>query len=290
MIPVLVTGANGQLGSEIRRMDGNYPNISFRFTDIEDLDITDIKAVAEFLDSNPVRYIINCAAYTAVDKAEDEAEKAMLLNAGAVDILARESASRNIQFIHISTDYVFNGENNRPYRVDDNTDPQTIYGNSKLAGEKAIQESGSGIIIRTSWLYSVFGHNFVKTILRLSKEKNRLQVVFDQTGSPTNAMDLAEAILKMIETDHQEEKIPRYDIYHFSNMGICSWYEFAAAIVDISGSDCIVEAVESKDYKTRTPRPRYSVMDKDKFLGDYPLEIPHWKESLEGCMKELSSK
>jgi len=289
MRPVLVTGSKGQLGSEIRRISGEYTGMSFIYTDIEELDITDRNAVKDFLDSNNVNYIINCAAYTAVDRAEDEPDAAMLLNAGAVDILAGESIRREIQLIHISTDYVFNGENNRPYRVNDPLAPRTIYGESKLAGEKAVHDSGSGIIIRTSWLYSIFGHNFVKTILRLSQEKERLQVVFDQTGSPTNAKDLAECILEMIRYDNANNKKPRYDVYHYSNLGVCSWYDFAEAIVKLSGADCIVEPVESVNYPTRAVRPRYSVLDKKKLLADYPIKIPHWKDSLEQFINQLTS-
>ena len=290
MIPILITGANGQLGSEIRRKAGNYPGMSFHFTDIEELDICDAKAVSDYLDSNPVKFIVNCAAYTAVDQAENEAEKAMVINAGAADILAGESDRRKIQLIHISTDYVFDGENNRPYRENDPVSPQTIYGKTKLAGEIAVRKSGSGIIIRTSWLYSVFGHNFVKTILRLSQERDQLQVVFDQTGSPTNAGDLASAILEMVKSDHKEKKEPRLDIYNFSNRGICSWYEFATAIKDLAGSDCLIKPVESKDYPTPTPRPRYSVMDTKKIIHDYSTEIPHWRESLKQCILELTAK
>ena len=289
MISILVTGANGQLGSEIRKIADDIQGMTFHFTDIEELNITNPEAVADFLNTNPVRFIINCAAYTAVDQAEDDPEIAMLLNSTAVGILADESVRREIQLIHISTDYVFNGEGNRPYQVDHALDPQTIYGKTKLAGEKAVRDSGKGIIIRTSWLYSVFGKNFVKTILRLSTERDKLQVVFDQTGSPTNARDLALAILEMIQKDLDGEKKPKYDVYHYSNTGICSWYEFAIAIVAISGSDCLVEAVESINFPTKAIRPRYSVMDKQKLITDYGIKIPHWKESLVSCVEELTS-
>ena len=191
MISVLVTGSKGQLGNEMQRAAERYSDWTFHFTDIEELDITDPDAVEAFLKQNPVQFLVNCAAYTAVDKAEDDVELAMLLNSGAVDILARAALRHNIQLIQLSTDYVFNGENNRPYKADDPLDPQTVYGKTKQEGEKALLDSGKGIIIRTSWLYSVFGGNFVKTILRLSQERNSLTVVFDQTGSPTNAKDLA---------------------------------------------------------------------------------------------------
>ncbi len=290
MISILVTGAKGQLGSEFKKKSADFPGMLFHFTDIEELDITDTGAVNDFLDKNQVQYLVNCAAYTAVDKAEDEPDPAMQLNAVAVKILAVESARRDIQLIHISTDYVFDGEKNHPYLEDDQVNPRTVYGHSKLAGEKAVHQTGNGIIIRTSWLFSVFGHNFVKTILRLSQEKDRLNVVFDQTGSPTNAKDLAAAILEMIRRDHGEGKKPRYDVYHYSNSGMCSWYEFAESIVKLSGSGCTVEPVESVDFPTRAARPRYSVFDKGKWQGDYPVSIPHWKDSLKDCLKELTNK
>ncbi len=288
MISILVTGAKGQLGSELVRASEDDPGMAFHFTDIEELDICNVAAVREFLGAHPVQYLVNCAAYTAVDQAEDDAEAAMMLNANAVEVLACESLRRKIQLIHISTDYVFNGEGNRPYRTDDPVDPQTVYGQSKLAGETAVRKAGTGIIIRTSWLYSVFGHNFVKTILRLGREKESLQVVFDQTGSPTNGGDLARTILDMIRHDREQDRKPRYEVYHYSNRGVCSWFEFARAIVGMAGSPCRVEPVESKDYKTRAARPRYSVLDKTKLTADYPITIPHWKQSLEACIKELT--
>ena len=290
MVSVLVTGAKGQLGSELQRISGDYPGMIFHYTDIEELDITNREAVKEFLDENPVHFLVNCAAYNAVDKAEDEPELAMLINATAVENLAKESSNRNIQLIHISTDYVFNGENNYPYLADDPVNPATVYGKTKLEGENAVQKAGKGIIIRTSWLYSVFGNNFVKTILRISREKERLKVVFDQTGSPTNARDLAGVILEMINRDQGEGHNPRFDVYHYANNGICSWYEFAEEIIDLSGTDCIVEAVESKDFPTRAVRPRYSVLNKDKIQVDYPIGIPHWKDSLRSCITELGNK
>lgn len=314
MIFVLVTGANGQLGSEIKRQSAAFPEMTFLFTDVAgpgisdipeadgtlakesgpsltlELDITNATTLKDFLDSNPVEYIVNCAAYTAVDKAEDEPETAELINGTAVGILAREAAGRDIQLIHVSTDYVFDGEKNFPYREEDPVNPCTAYGKSKLSGEKAVRESGKGIIIRTAWLYSVFGKNFVKTILRYSREKEELRVVFDQTGSPTNASDLAGAILAMIRTDRNRGKASRYDLYHYSNLGMCSWFEFAQEIVTYSGTDCRVEPVPSVDYPTTAKRPRYSVFDKNKILSDYPLDIPHWKDSLSQCLAELANQ
>jgi dTDP-4-dehydrorhamnose reductase len=289
MTTLLVTGSNGQLGSEIRKISGEYQDMSFLFTDIGELDITDRKAVRDFLDQNPVQFLVNCAAYTAVDKAEDDPEAAMMLNGTAPDLLSRECAGRNIQFLHISTDYVFDGEKNHPYREGDKVNPRTVYGRSKLAGEKAVQESGGGIILRTSWLYSAFGQNFVKTILKRGKEKDRLRVVFDQTGCPTYAGDLAGAVLELIRQEARNGKEPRYDLYHYSNKGVCSWYEFAREILELSGSECLVEPVESSEYPNRAIRPRYSVLSKEKFQADYHIEIPHWKDSLPGCIAEISN-
>ena len=287
MNSLLITGARGQLGREIQRISTEYPQMSFDFTDIEELDISDARAVKEYLDAGSYQHIVNCAAYTAVDKAEDEKDAAMKLNGDAVGILAGESVRRDIQLVHISTDYVFSGENNRPYREDDPVNPRTVYGKSKLAGEDAVRHAGKGIIIRTSWLYSVFGHNFVKTIHRLSQEKDTLRVVFDQTGSPTNAKDLARCLLEMTSQDVRNGMRPKFGVYHYSNMGVCSWFEFANEIVRLAGTGCHVQAVGSGDYPTRAARPRYSVLDKQKLLADYDVSIPHWKDSLAGCMKEL---
>jgi dTDP-4-dehydrorhamnose reductase len=287
MISVLVTGAKGQLGNELRRASGDYPGMHIHFTDIEELDITDPQAVRSFLEENPVQFIVNCAAYTAVDRAEDDPENAMQLNAGAVALLAEAATGNNIQLIHISTDYVFSGENNRPYKTDDPVNPQTVYGRTKLEGEHALAKTGTGILIRTSWLYSVFGNNFVKTILRLSREKEKLSVVFDQTGSPTNARDLALAILDIISREAKQGLQPRYDVYHFANDGICSWFEFAREIINLSGNDCEIEPVTSDNYPTRAVRPRYSVMDTSRMVNDYGINIPHWKDSLKDCIQEL---
>jgi dTDP-4-dehydrorhamnose reductase len=237
----------------------------------------------------PVKFIVNCAGYTAVDLAEDEREMAERLNADATGYLAKVSAERGIQLIHISTDYVFDGEKNHPYLETDPVNPQTVYGKSKLHGEEALHQSGKGIIIRTSWLYSSFGNNFVKTILRLSGEKERLNVVFDQTGCPTYARDLASAILEMIRMEIKQENSPRHDIYHYSNQGMCSWYEFATSIIDIAGSGCKIIPVESKDYVTKAVRPRYTVMSKKKIMGEYDLHIPHWKDSLKDCIDKLTT-
>ena len=289
MTPVLITGCKGQLGSEIQQISSQFPEISFIFTDLEELNITRAHDIQSFLDSMPVKFIVNCAGYTAVDLAEDEREMAERLNADATGYLAKVSAERGIQLIHISTDYVFDGEKNHPYLETDPVNPQTVYGKSKLHGEEALHQSGKGIIIRTSWLYSSFGNNFVKTILRLSGEKERLNVVFDQTGCPTYARDLASAILEMIRMEIKQENSPRHDIYHYSNQGMCSWYEFATSIIDIAGSGCKIIPVESKDYVTKAVRPRYTVMSKKKIMGEYDLHIPHWKDSLKDCIDKLTT-
>jgi dTDP-4-dehydrorhamnose reductase len=288
MTPVLITGCKGQLGSEIQRNSGKFQEMSFNFTDLEELDITRPGDIRSFLDNNPVKFLVNCAGYTAVDKAEDDEDMAFLLNADATGSLATISAERGMQLIHISTDYIFNGEKNHPYIEDDPVNPQTVYGKSKLQGEQALQKASTGIIVRTSWLYSSFGNNFVKTILRLSGEREQLNVVFDQTGCPTYARDLAMAILEMIRIEIEQKNSPRYDIYHYSNQGMCSWFEFATAIIDFAGTGCEILPVESKDYVTRAKRPRYSVMSKEKITGEYDLRIPHWKDSLKECIDEIT--
>jgi len=288
MTPVLITGFKGQLGSEIQQISGQFPEMSFIFTDLEELNITSIRDIRSFLDSMPVKFLINCAGYTEVDLAEDEREMAELLNAEATGYLAEICAERAVQLIHISSDYVFDGEKKYPYLEDDPVNPQTVYGKSKLHGEEALQQSGKGIIIRTSWLYSSFGNNFVKTVLRLSGEKESLNVVFDQTGCPTYARDLASAILEMIRIEIEQENLPKYDIYHYSNQGMCSWYEFATCIIDFAGSGCKIIPIESKDYVTKAERPRYSVMSKKKIMSAYDLHIPHWKDSLKDCIDKLT--
>jgi dTDP-4-dehydrorhamnose reductase len=290
MIPVLITGCKGQLGSEIQRIFTKYQEMSFIFTDLEELDITRPSDIQRFLDDNPVKFLVNCAGYTAVDKAEDDEDMAYLLNADATEFLATISAERGIQLIHISTDYVFDGEKNHPYTEDDPVNPQSVYGKSKLLGEKALQRSRKGIIIRTSWLYSSFGQNFVKTILRLSGERDQLNVVFDQTGCPTYARDLAVAILEMIRSEIMHDNVPGHEIYHYSNQGMCSWYEFATSIMEFTGAGCKILPVESKDYVTKAKRPRFSVMSKEKITGEYNLRIPHWKNSLKECIDELTTK
>nr|WP_044728971.1 dTDP-4-dehydrorhamnose reductase [Capnocytophaga canimorsus] len=275
---ILVTGANGQLGSEIQNIQGKTKN--YLFTDASDLDITDRQAISDFVKKNNIQIVVNCAGYTNVDKAEDDIQTANLINNIAVGYLAEVCKENNASLIHISTDYVFGGTKNTPYSEADPTEPLGIYGRTKLEGEKAIQNADIDyLIIRTSWLYSLsFGHNFVKTIQRLSSERNELKVVFDQVGTPTNARDLAAFIVHIIEKDLCKKR----EVYHFSNEGVCSWFDFAAEIVRMSGNDCLVKPCLSSEFPSKVKRPSYSVLDKSKLKNDFNYTISHWKEALKG--------
>lgn len=278
---VLVTGANGQLGSEIRKISGMFPEMEFCFTDVAELDITNPVKVAELLAGFKPDYLVNCAAYTAVDKAETDLETATLLNATAVGILAEQSAKVNCKMIHISTDYVFDGRGPRPYKEDDQVDPQSAYGKTKLEGEVlCLKFNPESIIIRTSWLYSAFGNNFVKTMVRLGNERSELGVIADQIGSPTNAADLARAILTIISSVKSVEKKFVPGIYHYSNEGVASWYDFAKAIFEIAEINCQVKPIATEDYPSPVQRPPYSVMNKSKIKLIFGLQIPHWRDSL----------
>ena len=288
MTKILVTGADGQLGNEFRKLARSRTDIEFIFTDIGELDITRKSEVNAFLDKNLVRYILNCAAYTAVDKAEEEPEKAYLLNAYVVDILASACSSRDIRLIHLSTDYVFDGTNTRPYREGDSPNPLTIYGLSKLEGEKLIRKAEEYIIVRTSWLYSASGSNFVKTILRLCNEKDELQVVADQTGSPTWANDLARTVLMLIDQYHDGWIKDKFRIYHYSNEGTCTWYEFAKEILKLKKLTNTIRPVETKDYPAKAPRPAYSVLDTTRIKNDLGIVIPDWEKSLRRCISEIN--
>lgn len=284
---ILVTGANGQLGSEIK----NNPNRKnqYIFTDVSDLDITDKQAVSDFIKQNEISVIVNCAAYTQVDKAEDDRQTATLINHTAVRTMAEICKEENATFIHISTDYVFDGTKNTPCSETETTNPVNFYGKTKLEGEIAIKEADiQHLIIRTSWLYSLdFGQNFVKTIQRLSAERDELKVVFDQTGTPTNARDLANFIIHVIENNLYEGK---KETYHFSNEGVCSWFDFATEIVRLSGNDCLVKPCLSEEFHSKVKRPNYSVLDKSKLKNDFQYEIPYWKISLEKMIKKLEQK
>jgi dTDP-4-dehydrorhamnose reductase len=278
---VLVTGANGQLGSEIRKISGLYPEMEFVFTDVDELNITNPWSVADYLATHKPQFLINSAAFTAVEKAESDIETATLLNATAVGILAEQSADIGCKMIHVSTDYVFNGRGPRPYKEDDQVDPKSVYGSTKLEGEVLCQKYNSeSIIIRTSWLYSAFGNNFVKTMVRLGKEKTELGVIADQIGSPTNAADLAHAILTIISSVISDEKPFVPGIYHYSNEGVASWYDFTKAIFDIAKINCLVKPIATEEYPSSVQRPAYSVMNKSKIKLIFGLQIPHWRDSL----------
>lgn len=286
MANILVTGANGQLGSELRKIGFTALDDVF-YTDVAELDITSYEAVAKFVEVHEIDTIVNCAAYTAVDKAEDEPELAAKINTEAVANLSKVANKQDCLLIHVSTDYVFDGTGEKPYTEKDITCPVSVYGKTKLAGEEAIKKSGClHIIIRTAWLYSTFGNNFVKTILRLAGERSELNVVSDQVGSPTYAEDLARAIVTIMEND---DRGMLEGVYHFSDDGICSWYDFASEIVRISGLPCQVKPVTTDEYPTKTKRPAYSVLDKTKIKKTFGVSVPNWQDSLAACMKELTA-
>ena len=273
---VLVTGANGQLGSEIQNNTHRISN--YYFSDADSLDITDAQAIRAFVQQHAINLIVNCAAYTNVDKAEDDCATAKAINHTAVAHLASVCKEFQLPLIHISTDYVFGGTKNTPYSETDATQPLGVYGRTKLAGEQAIQNSGiEHLIIRTSWLYSLrFGNNFVKTIQRLSGERPQLKVVADQVGTPTNAADLADFIVQAIENAWYRGK---REVYHFSNEGVCSWYDFAVAIVAATGNTCEVLPCTSAEFPSKVTRPSYSVLDKTKLKTDFGYRIPYWRDS-----------
>ena len=282
---ILVTGGNGQLGTELRILSEKYTAIEFILTDIQELDITNEKQVFDFLTEQKPSWIINCAAYTAVDKAEQERDLAMRVNHEAPRILSSLGMKMGIGMVHVSTDYVFDGTGHVPYVETDQVNPQGVYGSTKLEGEKAVL-SNSGIVVRTSWLYSAYGNNFVKTMLRLGKEKESLGVIFDQIGTPTWAHDLAEAIVSIVITA-EKSRNSFSGIYHYSNEGVCSWYDFSVKIMQLSGSSCKVKPIETIDYPTPATRPAYSVLNKKKIKDTFKLEIPHWEESLKKCLNLL---
>lgn len=286
---VLVTGSNGQLGSELKSLSKMY-NYKFFFSTKENLDITNVKALKQFVLDNQVNTIINCAAYTAVDRAEDndQLELADAINHLAVGNMAQLSKELNITLVHISTDYVFNGESFKPYSEHDSTQPKTVYGQTKLNGEKALIKvnPGNSIIIRTSWVYSSYGSSFVKTMLRLGKEKDSLGVIYDQVGTPTYAQDLARVILDILPKLSND----KVEIYHYSNEGVLSWYDFAKVIMDTASLDCKVNPIETFEYPTPAKRPHYSVLSKRKIKSTFNIDIPYWKDSLNDCLALLGDK
>lgn len=283
MKSVLVTGAHGQLGSELNFVSSLLENHAFTFVSRHDLDISDEEALRKLFAEKQFEVLINAAAYTAVDKAENDSENAYKVNRDAVGAMSKIAKEHNCKFVHISTDFVFDGNLARPLNEDDAVNPLGVYGASKLAGEKlALLHNPDSLIIRTSWVYSSFGNNFVKTILRLCKERDSLNIVFDQVGTPTYARDLAQAIIAIIQ---QAEWKP--GIYHYSNEGVASWYDFAIAIRDLAGLKTKLGAIESHQYPTPAVRPKYSVLNKKKFKDAFGIEIPYWRDSLVQCMELL---
>lgn len=290
MAKILVTGANGQVGRELQVLAAQLPKQAFIFTNRGLLDITDADAVEKFFNEQEPAYCINCAGYTAVDKAEQEKDLAKAVNVTAVQHLAQQCHKHGTPLIHFSTDYVYHNSLNRPLREDDPTQPKGIYAQTKLEGEKAAMEAHShSMIVRTSWVYSTFGHNFVKTMLRLGQERDQLRVVFDQIGSPTYARSLAQAVLKAIQL-HQMGTVNQekwHGIYHYSNEGVCSWYDFAKAAIDARGLDCQILPIETKDFPTPAQRPPFSLLNKAKFKAAFGLDIPHWQTDLQAMMEQL---
>ena len=283
---ILICGANGQLGSEINELSSSFANLEFVFSDLPELDICNREMLAQFVSENQIKGIINCAAYTAVDKAEDDFKIAELVNATAVGNLVAIAEEQNLKLIHISTDYVFDGAVHIPYAEDCEVSPIGVYGATKRKGEEFVINSASeSIVIRTSWLYSTFGNNFVKTMMRLGEEREELGVIFDQVGTPTYARDLAKTCLEIFS---KEEKLDlKEKVYHFSNEGVASWFDFSKAIMEMGNINCNVKPIETKDYPTPAKRPHYSVMNKGKIKTDFGIEVPYWRDSLKECIEIL---
>lgn len=285
MSKVLVTGANGQVGKELRKLSGNFSNLQFLFLSREDLAIHHFDLVRNFFHSFQPDVCINCAAYTAVDKAESEKDLAFLVNAESVGVLAAVCREQGTRFIHISTDYVFRGDGSKPYTEADVTDPQNVYGASKRDGEiQAMAQNQESVIIRTSWVYSVFGKNFVKTMMKLMQERESLNVVGDQWGSPTHARDLAACLMHIAVSDTWTP-----GIYHYSNEGDITWFQFADAIREITQSPCKVSAIPTSDYPTPAKRPAYSVMSKEKICRTYGIRLVPWRDSLRDCINMIKA-
>ncbi len=287
---ILVTGANGQLGSEIRARVMEYKDETqnqYFFTDRKELDITDASAVEAFVSMYHIDTIINCAAYTAVDKAEEESALAYRINRDAAETLARTAKTSGAWLIHISTDYVFDGTACRPLKETDPVDPQGVYGRSKLEGEEVIRRIApeGALIIRTSWVYSSMGQNFVKTMLRLGNEREKIGVVYDQIGTPTYAADLAAAILFIMDAGKRDEGV---DTLHYSNEGVCSWYDFAHSIFEMRQLECTIDPIATEAYPTPAKRPPYSVLDKSKIKEKYGIAIPYWRDSLKTCLDKMA--
>ena len=283
---VLVIGSTGQLGSELRKIAHNY-DCEFVFTSTQDLDLKDMPHVSDFIRYEGFDWIINTAAYTAVDKAEEEKDEAFLINSMAVFNMVQAAEWIGAKFIHISTDYVFDGQKSTPYTEEDEINPRGIYAQSKAEGEKYVLKYNFGIVIRSSWLYSEFGYNFVKTMLRLARERNEISVVFDQVGTPTYAQDLAEMIMTIIQRHEKGQQLIEPGLYHFSNEGVASWYDFAQAIFEYSGKDVRLLPIRTHQFPRPAPRPAYSVLDKTKIKNLYNITIPHWRQSLRKAIESI---
>ena len=285
---ILVSGSNGQLGSEIKDLVTNYKDFNFFFRDLPELNICDAEALNTFIFNQNINAVINCAAYTAVDQAEEDVVIAEQVNAKGVLNLVNALKKVDGKLIHISTDYVFDGTSFLPYKESDPVSPIGVYGKTKRAGELAVINSDiDSIVIRTSWLYSAFGNNFVKTMLKLGHDRDELGVIFDQVGTPTNASDLAKTCLDILSDKSSENISANGKIYHYSNEGVASWYDFATAIMELGSLDCKVRPIETKDYPTSAKRPHYSVLNKTKIKTDFNIEIPYWRDSLDKCIEKL---
>lgn len=289
---ILVTGSSGQLGQSLKVIAKNYPDYVFTFAIRTDLNLSHEQSIVDYFQQHHFDLIINCGAYTAVDKAESEPELADQINHLAVKQLAEIARHQNTKLIHLSTDYVFNGTQYRPYSETDDVAPQSVYGKTKLKGEQALLATmaSNALIIRTSWVYAEFGNNFVKTMLRLGKERDALDVIFDQVGSPTYAHDLAEAIMTIVNTETFKQAEFASELYHYSNEGVCSWYDFAKAIFESTNIQCNVSPIETKDYPTPATRPHYSVLNKAKIKHSFNISIPYWKDSLQHCLSKLAQQ
>ena len=287
---VLITGSNGQLGSEIKELAANYKKFDFVFKDLPELDICNFEALQAFIIDYNINIVINCAAYTAVDKAEEDAEIAEKVNSNGVLNLVNALQTVNGKLIHISTDYVFDGNHFLPYKESDPVSPIGVYGETKRAGElTALNSDIDAIVIRTSWLYSSYGNNFVKTMLRLGNEKENLGVIFDQVGTPTYARDLAKTCLEIITAVNSAKISNNGNLYHYSNEGVASWYDFAISIMELGGQNCKVNPIQTKDYLTLAKRPQYSVLNKSKIKTDFKIEIPYWRDSLKDCIEKIKN-
>ena len=287
---VLITGSNGQLGSEIKELATNYKKVDFIFKDLPELDICNFKALQAFIIDHKINAVINCAAYTAVDKAEEESIIATKVNYEGVLNIVNALQTVNGKLIHISTDYVFDGDHFSPYKESDPVSPIGVYGKTKRAGELAVINSAiDSIVIRTSWLYSSYGNNFVKTMLRLGSEKENLGVIFDQVGTPTYARDLAKTCLEILTGVNSVKISKDGNLYHYSNEGVASWYDFAISIMELGEENCKVKPIQTKDYPTLAKRPYFSVLNKIKIKTDFDIEIPYWRDSLKECIEKIKN-